>query len=282
MSAFYQQCEKTFIDVLRLVDHRRYHRPPEEVKVFICEKCGKGYASQNSLRKHKKWHDGYVYQCKECPGVFKHSSTYREHYNKIHLKVMRNQCKFCGRRFWQIGNMGKHIKIKHQDGIIHHELFAENDKKDWSNVTVAQRVPELMKQRRTREDGDDALSKHGASSSAVVVNAPKTKKSNSQGSKRKKVNDSQEATAIVEEAQVSHHSFSSSIYIPNNEANDFSQIQNPLSTTCTMISMTDPHETNSTQALQQSASQSHQYQPQHDHNTRYSAHQQQKAVCSVP
>ena len=191
---------------------------------------------------------------------------------------MKNQCKFCGRRFWQIGNMGKHIKIKHQDGIIHHELFAENDKKDWSNVRVSQHVPELKKQRRTQEDGEDISSKHGAPSSAVIVNAlkndtVKTKKSNSQGSKRKKVNDSQDA-ANIEEAQVGNHSLSSSTNVPNSEAIDLSQIHNPLSIACTMISMTDSHETDSTQTLQQSCSQSHKYQSQHHHNTRQSARTQ--------
>lgn len=126
------------------------------------------------------------------------------------------------------------------------------------------------------------MSQIGAPSSAVIANPSKTKKSNSQESKRKKVNDSQETTAIIEEAQVSDHSLSSSTYVPNNEATDFSQIA--LSTTCTMISMTDP-QTYSTQVLQQSSSQSHQYQPQHQpqhhHNTRYSAHRQQQAVYSV-
>ena len=80
---------------------------------------------------------------------------------------MRYQCQFCGRRFWQRGNMKKHIKLKHQDGIVHHDLFEENSKKDWTiegskpiNTTGLKRKRRTVK-KKTEEESSVAQEDEG-------------------------------------------------------------------------------------------------------------------------
>lgn len=126
------QCDHTSVSCAKLHYHRRKMHNTQHFTAIVCDQCGKEFKSLNGYRRHEMIHKGFRFACPDCGDHFASESARREHIVKHHLKVMRHQCEFCGRKFWQRGNMGKHIKMKHADGVYHPALFAENDKKDWS------------------------------------------------------------------------------------------------------------------------------------------------------
>ena len=262
--------------ILKEVEKKTQHLPCRTRELVTreipddCKKCGKHFENDNHLAEHLRW---YHFEAERGTAYIDEEGKL---VSKVDVEALHKEIRAKRQKRYLERKQGMKVRnFNCMDCPKKQRKHYQNDwslaihRKTMSNVRASQRVLELKKQ-RTHENGEHTSSKHEASS-AMIVNTSKTKKSNSQASKRKKVNDSQEAAVNIEEAQVGNHSLCSSTDVPNNEAIDLSQIHNPRSTACTMISMADAGETDSTEALQQSCSQSHEYQPQHHHNTRQSA-----------
>ena len=124
------QCDKVYVSCSQLFYHRR--QVHSKLSSFICEHCGKSFNTPNGFKHHSLIHKGHRYQCKLCDAHFSSSSALVDHKVRVHEKKMKYQCEYCGRRFFVRGNMTKHIKRRHSDGVYHPIQFEINDKKDWS------------------------------------------------------------------------------------------------------------------------------------------------------
>lgn len=183
------QCHRRYIGANKLLNHRRQVHPVSDIPIYMCEYCAKGFNQKRSFDKHIRIHQDFRYQCPECDSSFRSASSRLEHKYRVHEKIMRYQCEFCGRRFWQRGNMRKHIKLKHQDGIVHHDLFQENSKKDWTtegskpvNTTGLKRKRRTVKKKTeeepsvTQEDSDLGGSFAAPSAAELFLGLEKPKK----------------------------------------------------------------------------------------------------------
>lgn len=125
-------CEMSFVTKPLLLLHRRSKHLKEQAKIITCEECGLTFTNMKFLTKHKRTHTDFRFKCQHCPRSFRSVSALQGHTDKNHLKVMRHECKFCGRKFWNTANKAKHVKQKHSDGVVHQDLIAINRDKDWT------------------------------------------------------------------------------------------------------------------------------------------------------
>jgi hypothetical protein len=125
------QCDNGFDSITKLIWHRREkHRP--DLTIFQCDECPRTFNHMTRFKEHMKDHEGW--RCPDCDQVFSQYHERREHYDKAHMLRMRHVCEFCHQRFWREDNLRLHCRTRHKDGVIRHELFEENDKKNWEEI----------------------------------------------------------------------------------------------------------------------------------------------------
>ncbi|CAK6442535.1 unnamed protein product, partial [Pipistrellus nathusii] len=102
------KCGKGFSSVFSLRRHKMIH---SEEKPFKCNICGKGFLQKSDLRNHKRMHTGEKpYECGECRKAFSQSSYHRRHV-AIHTEEKPYKCPLCDKAFSQKSYLRKHESI---------------------------------------------------------------------------------------------------------------------------------------------------------------------------
>ena len=107
-------CDQRFIRLDALINHRRAIHTGE--RPFVCNLCHKGFINIKHLNNHRLVHtDLRIFKCDKCEKDFRSASALKTHQLK-HDGIMKYQCKYCGHKFWEIGNMVKHMRRIHPEG----------------------------------------------------------------------------------------------------------------------------------------------------------------------
>ncbi|XP_019534379.3 zinc finger protein 425 [Aedes albopictus] len=110
-----QVCEKSFKYVRCKLKHERSHFKRNESNKYLCNKCGKGYVHEGSLKYHLKKHDmTEKYTCDICHKQFLTKTNLKAHIT-VHCNVKPYQCEQCGKKFRQRGNLNFHLAIHNAD-----------------------------------------------------------------------------------------------------------------------------------------------------------------------
>ncbi|XP_053688595.1 zinc finger protein 595-like [Sabethes cyaneus] len=110
-------CEQQFSTRYALKRHtQRVHDPTfvPEITIFVCDTCGKTFASKGNLKKHQYTHtpSEMPFVCGICSKQFPTSNKLKEH-NLRHEGVKNHTCPHCGLRKTTMHELRQHIKHMH-------------------------------------------------------------------------------------------------------------------------------------------------------------------------
>lgn len=99
-------CDKRFTSYLSQQAHMKTHTGD----LLICDICGKGFALQGVLDKHKIIHTGLrPYQCEICGRTFNAIANLGRHI-RTHTGEKRHKCDVCGKAFVQSNSLKVHMR----------------------------------------------------------------------------------------------------------------------------------------------------------------------------
>uniref|UniRef100_A0A672S221 C2H2-type domain-containing protein n=1 Tax=Sinocyclocheilus grahami TaxID=75366 RepID=A0A672S221_SINGR len=85
---------------------------------FMCENCGKSFASKEYLKHHNRIHSGFrpykcerPYHCKDCDKQFTQLNALQRH-QRIHTGEKPYMCSMCGRTFTDKSTVRRHTLVK--------------------------------------------------------------------------------------------------------------------------------------------------------------------------
>lgn len=84
-------CDKKFKETSHLIDHLYYH---SDVRQYKCSVCLQPFASASTLRHHENTHAEKLYECPDCPEVFR-----RKVHLKMHSMAHSFNCVYCKKDF---------------------------------------------------------------------------------------------------------------------------------------------------------------------------------------
>ncbi|KAH3876251.1 zinc finger protein 616-like [Dreissena polymorpha] len=86
-----------------------------KLKPIFCSTCDKTFSCKTALCKHMNLHKG-TYTCKICDKVFAAKRSLKTHMD-IHngVKVNDKTCNVCGKSFFDVSSLNKHVKSVHMD-----------------------------------------------------------------------------------------------------------------------------------------------------------------------
>ncbi|KAJ8926393.1 hypothetical protein NQ314_021177 [Rhamnusium bicolor] len=118
-------------------DNFNKHMTNHNLGQQVCDICGSIHKSLEGLRTHLfHFHNAKKkpYTCSECGAVFKYSHrlTYHKKESSYRLVIMvysfrPHQCDSCGKRFFDLGTMKKHVKLIHLKLREHHCKYCQKD-----------------------------------------------------------------------------------------------------------------------------------------------------------
>lgn len=112
-------CKKTFLNFVSLNTHMNLHYPN-----FICENCGKAFASKARLRGHMRTHEIGSFQCRYCNAVFDRVTKRENHVSKEHKSGVRYACKRCNISLTSFYARQKHLAEVHNEELKRYKCKA--------------------------------------------------------------------------------------------------------------------------------------------------------------
>lgn len=105
-------CKKTFLNFVSLNTHMNLHYPN-----FICENCGKAFASKARLRGHMRTHEVGSFPCRYCDAIFDRVTKRENHVSKEHKSGVRYACKRCNISLTSFYARQKHLAEVHNEEL---------------------------------------------------------------------------------------------------------------------------------------------------------------------
>ncbi|XP_021204014.1 zinc finger protein 320 isoform X1 [Bombyx mori] len=105
-------CKKNFLNYVSLNTHMNEHYPD-----FICENCGKAFASKARLRGHMRTHEVGTFPCKYCSATFDRITKRENHVSKEHKAGVRYACKRCNISLTSFYARQKHLAEVHNEEL---------------------------------------------------------------------------------------------------------------------------------------------------------------------
>lgn len=114
-------CGKSMF-LIELKTHKR--KVHDGVKNNICKYCGKGFFNIHTLKIHtanvhepKGVPKERKYVCEVCGKAFRDTGNLSDHKKRVHLKLYRFSCHYCGMKFWHKNDIRKHFKGHENKGV---------------------------------------------------------------------------------------------------------------------------------------------------------------------
>lgn len=105
-------CKKRFLNYVSLNTHMNVHYPN-----YICENCGKAFASKARLRGHMRTHEVGTFPCRHCNAVFDRVTKRENHVSKEHKSGVRYACKRCNISLTSFYARQKHLAEVHNEEL---------------------------------------------------------------------------------------------------------------------------------------------------------------------
>ncbi|CAG9106271.1 unnamed protein product [Plutella xylostella] len=112
-------CKKKFINFVSLNTHMNVHYPN-----YICENCGKAFASKARLRGHIRTHEIGEFPCRYCDAVFDKVTKRENHVSKDHKSGVRYACKRCNIALSSFYARQKHLAEVHNEELKRYKCKA--------------------------------------------------------------------------------------------------------------------------------------------------------------
>lgn len=103
-----QVCGKTYEMFLSLHKHMNDH-----YEHFICETCGKRFATSQRMVNHARTHERGDFPCKRCSDTFPSYASLYAHVAKVHRSNKRYKCPICDEKFVSYKHRLKHLNTVH-------------------------------------------------------------------------------------------------------------------------------------------------------------------------
>ncbi|XP_075989121.1 uncharacterized protein LOC142985076 isoform X6 [Anticarsia gemmatalis] len=103
-----QICGKTYEMFLSLHKHMNDH-----YEHFICETCGKRFATSQRMVNHARTHERGDFPCKKCTDIFPSYASLYAHNAKVHRSNKRYKCPICDEKFASYKHRLKHLNTIH-------------------------------------------------------------------------------------------------------------------------------------------------------------------------
>ncbi|XP_066147803.1 zinc finger protein OZF-like [Euwallacea fornicatus] len=115
-----EKCSKCdiMLSKKRIKAHMQKHLDKElGVRRFTCDKCGKGFFTTHSLKRHQIIHSGEKpHSCKICQKAFRQKTAMDVHM-KTHSDVRNFCCELCSKTFKYKQHLQRHVPKKHQNEL---------------------------------------------------------------------------------------------------------------------------------------------------------------------
>ncbi|XP_063899058.1 zinc finger protein 26 [Helicoverpa armigera] len=112
-------CKKTFLNYVSLNTHMNVHYPN-----YICENCGKAFASKARLRGHMRTHEVGTFPCRYCNATFDRVTKRENHVSKEHKSGIRYACKRCNISLTSFYARQKHLAEVHNEELKRYKCKA--------------------------------------------------------------------------------------------------------------------------------------------------------------
>lgn len=112
-------CKKTFLNYVNLNTHMNVHYPN-----YICENCGKAFASKARLRGHMRTHEVGNFPCRYCDQIFDRVTKRENHISKEHKSGVRYACKRCNISLTSFYARQKHLAEVHNEELKRYKCKA--------------------------------------------------------------------------------------------------------------------------------------------------------------
>ncbi|CAH0730148.1 unnamed protein product, partial [Brenthis ino] len=112
-------CDENFLNFVSLNTHMNVHYPN-----YICDSCGKAFASKGRLRGHMKTHETAVFPCRYCDAVFDRLTKREHHVTKEHKSGIRYACKRCNISLSSFYARQKHLAEVHNEELKRYKCKA--------------------------------------------------------------------------------------------------------------------------------------------------------------
>ncbi|XP_049883346.1 zinc finger protein 557-like isoform X2 [Pectinophora gossypiella] len=103
-------CMEIMANVYTFHIHMNKHFPNH-----ICEVCGKGFATEKRLKRHKYCHNAGPFDCEDCGAQFNNYSNYQTHRKYKHTEGATYSCGLCGARFRTLSQRARHALNAHNE-----------------------------------------------------------------------------------------------------------------------------------------------------------------------
>ena len=106
----------TPIDSVKIVHEEWENRVIHEYQSDLnCDICSKSFKRLDNLKRHKKIHEGKLYDCSACPKSFSTSLGLEVHVAGVHKERKSHKCIFCEKVFLKKHMLSTHFKTFHEN-----------------------------------------------------------------------------------------------------------------------------------------------------------------------